>query len=125
MSDASTQREEIVEELRGHADLLDSGSIPPTEAADETRRLAREVERDAPDWKPTATDGSGAAAHARRWSAAGVNLTEKAMGNLFIVFAMLQWVAAGAEGVSGHGLLLLVGGTVALAIGNRLKGWSA
>lgn len=123
MSGDRTTRREVVDELRGHADSLDAGELTAREAANETRRLARQLERESPRSRARA-DG-GAVGRAKEFGAAGVELTEKAMGNLLTVLTAILWMAAGSAGVGMDGLACLLGGVVTLAVANRLKGWSS
>ena len=124
MSRERTTRREIVDELRGHADGLDAEDLSPREAANETRRLARQIEREGPRNRAR-TDGSGAVGRAKAFGTAGVNLTERAMANLLYVLTAVLWMAAGASGFGLNGAACLLGGIVTLAVANRLKGWSS
>lgn len=123
--DDKLTRDDIVDELRGYADLLDRNDESPRRLADETRRLARRVEQGGRQ-TPVRTDGSGVLGRAGSFGAAGITLTERAMGNLALVLTAVLWMAAGHNGLfSVAGWACLLGGVVSLAVGNALKRWSA
>lgn len=125
MTDRTT-RDEIVEQLRGHADGLDAGDLKPWEAAAETRGLAREIEVSRPELART-DGGTSAVGRVRAFGAAGIELTERAMANTLYVLTAALWMGAGAVSASdlSVGLTCMLGGVVTLGAANRLKGWSA
>lgn len=124
MTGDKTTREKVVEQLRGHADELDARNLTLREAADETRRVAREIERDGTK-TAVRTDGGGAVQRARSYGVAGVELTESVLGDVLYALTLGLWMAAGSVSSTQTTLICALGGVVTLAVANRLKGWSA
>ena len=127
MTRGRTTRDDVVEDLRTFADNLDGEGMTAGKAANETRRLARQLECEAPG-RGVRTDG-GTVGRARAFGAAGINFSERAVSNVLVVVSALLWMAAGADMASSFipttGVAAMLGAVVTLAVAFRFRRWSA